>query len=333
MRSYSSPRDLPVTAPADPSGFRSVVVLIPRGSPSLDYYLQNIRDRATGAEMHLIESGRLADESLSISAGSWLVVVRHAQNSWIKWLARRRENFARVTWFLDDDVARAASERTLPRLYAWRTFLRYFLVQRKLHELATDMAFSTTELAARYPEKPSEIWLARQVAAPSGLSPMTYFYHGTAAHRAELRWLVPIVAEVQRRVPAAWFEVFADRKAREFFRGIPRVRCIYPMAWPDYLAYTATFRAEVGLAPLLDTPFNRARAPVKFFDIARTGAAGIYSAGPTYGNKIRDGLNGLLLPNDPQQWTEAIVHLLLSPGHRSRIAEQAAIDCNATRTE
>jgi hypothetical protein len=302
------------------------VILSPRRSPSLDYYLQNIRDRAPNAEIQLIESDRHAEESLSISARSWLVVVRHAHKSWIKWLAGRRENFARVTWFLDDDVARAASERTLPRLYAWRTFLRYFSIRHKLHGLATDMAFSTAELAARYPDKPGEIWPARQVSAPSELSPVTYFYHGTAAHRAEFRWLAPIVKAVQERVPEAWFEVVVDARTREWFRDIPRVRCLYPMSWPDYLAHTAAFPREVGLAPLLDTPFNRARAPVKFFDIARTGAVGIYSDSKVYRSAVEHGRHGLLLPNDPERWVDSIAQLLRSPAQRAALAAAAKKD-------
>jgi hypothetical protein len=312
--------------PASASDCTNIVVLAPRGSPSLDYYLQNIRDRAPRAKMQIFDSGRRADASLSIAAGSWLVVVRHAHPSWMAWLAKRRENFTRVTWFLDDDLAGAKTERTLPRLYAWRTSLRYTSIRRHLLELATDMAFSTPELVARYPEKPSEVWTVRQVAAPSGAAHLTYFYHGTAAHRAELRWLAPVVKAVQELVPEAWFEVVVDGRAREWFRDIPRVRCLYPMSWPNYLAHTAAFPREVGLAPLLDTPFNRARAPVKFFDITRTGAAGIYSDSEIYRSTVEHGRNGLLLPNDPEIWVETIIKLLRSPSLRAAISRHAKED-------
>lgn len=309
------------------SDCENVVVLAPLGSPSLDYYLQNIRDRAPGAKMHIIDSSHRADDSLSIAQESWLIVVRHTHKSWIKWLVRQRNNLTRVTWFLDDDVAGTKTERSLPRLYAWRTFLRYATIRRNLLKLATEMAFSTPELATRYPEKPSEIWAPRHVATPRKVSPMTYFYHGTSAHRAEMEWLLPIVENVQTQMPNAWFEIMSDTYARKLYRHVPRVRMLHPMSWPDFLEYTSSFPQHVGLAPLFPTHFNLARSHVKFFDITRTGAAGIYSNIGPYPDHIKNGETGILLPNDPDRWVEAITYLLTHPAERERLQTNALQIC------
>lgn len=306
-----------------PPDIRRVLVLSPALSPTLDYYLPYVVSRAGHAPIEVCDSSLPCAAPPTLEAGTWVVIFRHAHRSWLDALLGKSGQLTRVTWFIDDDIPALWREQTLPRLYAWRTFLNYLRIKGRLERLITDFAFSTPELAARHAAPGSEVWPPREIAVPPGKTPPLYFYHGTAAHRTELAWLAPIVAEVQRQVPEAWFEVFTDRRARELFRGIPRVRCIYPMSWPDYLAYTATFRADVGLAPLLDTPFNRARAPVKFFDIARTGAAGIFSTGPTYGSIVQDNVNGLLLPNEAKQWVGAIVRLLRSPVERHQLATQA----------
>lgn len=310
-----------------PPDIRRVLVLSPGLSPTLDYYLPHVTTRAGDAPIEVCDSSLPCAAPPTLEAGTWAVIFRHAHRSWLNALLRKSGQLARVTWFIDDDIPAIWREQTLPRLYACRTFLNYLRIKGRLERLITDFAFSTPELAARHASPDAEVWPPRKIAVPLVKTRLLYFYHGTAAHRAELAWLAHIVAEVQRQFPEAWFEVFTDRRARELFRGIPRVRCIYPMSWPDYLSYTATFRADVGLAPLLDTSFNQARAPVKFFDITRTGAAGIYSTGPVYNNIVKNGVNGFLVPNEPKRWVEAIIRLLQSPAERLRLATEANRDC------
>ena len=64
--------------------------------------------------------------------------------------------------------------------------------------------------------------------------------------------------------------------------------------------------AALLLAPLSDTAVNAARAPVKAFDAARLGAAGLYADAAPYRGFVRAGVDGLLLPMDPEAWAAAI---------------------------
>ena len=144
-------------------------------------------------------------------------------------------------------------------------------------------------------------------------------YHGTWSHRDDMKWLAPVIAEVQRLCTNTVFEVIGDHRVARIFRGIPRVTVLPTMSWPDYLKHTQTVRQDIGLAPFRDTLFNRGRGPIKFFDYARAGAVGVYSAGPAFSDFVSHGIDGYVLENDPSLWTERIIELVNSPDLREKM--------------
>ena len=82
---------------------------------------------------------------------------------------------------------------------------------------------------------------------------------------------------------------------------------------------------QVGPSPLLPTPFNATRGPVKFCDFARMGAVGVYGDVVPFAGFVRDGVDGLLLPNEPARWIEALVALVNDAPRRSAIAAAARV--------
>jgi hypothetical protein len=103
--------------------------------------------------------------------------------------------------------------------------------------------------------------------------------------------------------------VFADTQTAKLFRQLPRTAVLHPMAWPQYLAYTQSRKADIGLAPLLPSRFNAARGATKWMDYARMGAVGIYTDVAPYSNHVHHANDGLLLPNDPALWVKTILEL------------------------
>lgn len=313
-------------------GAGAIVVLSPGSIPTTSIYLSS---RLPAANATVIDT--LATQPRhEPAAGSELVLVRHAPRPWLRWIRQHCAAFRRIALLMDDDMPQALAAPELPLGYALRTARRHRDVKRLLAGCCDELWLSTPELLRRYPGPQGRVLEPLYLAAPGGegeapASEPTYFYHGTRAHLEEIRWLVPVVARVQQRCPDAVFEVFGDAEVARLFTGIPRVRVRPWLSWPDYLDYSRTRRFRVGLAPCLDTPFNRARSAVKVFDITRLGAVGVYASLEPYAGMVRHGETGMLCPATEQDWVEATVSLLQEPGRASAMAAAALRGCTLHR--
>jgi len=128
---------------------------------------------------------------------------------------------------------------------------------------------------------------------------------------------------VLNQCPQASFEIFGEHEIYKLYRDLPRVTVLHPMSWQNYLDYTQHHRVDIGLAPLLESEFNMARGPVKFYDFVRMGAVGVYSNCAPYSDFIEQNVNGVLLNNDPQKWIEALSLLVNSGQKRQTLANNA----------
>ncbi len=306
---------------------RSVLVLEPGAVPTTSYY---VRSRIPyGLECRRVNSLRVPDASVSIPEGTWVIIVRHASRSWLKHLAGNANRLARVTYLKDDDISAVFAAKELPWHYALRTGWRYLRTKDLLSKVVSDIAVSTQELADRYVESKPQIWEPHYIEATAqGERPLVYFYHATLTHAREIKWLVPIVRRVQQAVPNALFEIIGGGSVARMFSGIPRVRVLHTMNWPDYQSYIASIRHDVGLAPLMNNSFNRARSHTKLYQITGAGAAGIYSDVLPYADKIINGQTGVLCGNRRYLWVRAIVALLKDQPRRKFLYDNAEIWCH-----
>jgi glycosyltransferase involved in cell wall biosynthesis len=83
-------------------------------------------------------------------------------------------------------------------------------------------------------------------------------------------------------------------------------------------------RPHVGLAPLLDEPFNRAKSELHWLEYSMAGAATIVSGfdGPGPYDVVRDGTDGLV-SRRPQDWLRHLRSLAGSPSLREELAGRA----------
>jgi glycosyltransferase involved in cell wall biosynthesis len=82
---------------------------------------------------------------------------------------------------------------------------------------------------------------------------------------------------------------------------------------------------QIGLAPLPDEAFYRAKSDNKFREYAACGIAGIYSDVVVYRDCVDHGRTGLLVPDVPGAWFAAMVRLIEDDALRSRIQREAGI--------
>ena len=106
---------------------------------------------------------------------------------------------------------------------------------------------------------------------------------GSLGHREDLAWVAPTIKAFCKRHADACFAFMGSRGLfDELFGDLPteKVRYREPGGMDDWLAFIDGL--HVGLAPLRDTPFNRARSDGKYLEYAAFGAAPLVSDMPNY---------------------------------------------------
>jgi hypothetical protein len=300
-------------------------------NPTTDYYL---RPRLPVPEQLPTTVADLSADpkSVPIPAGTFVVIVRYLNRPWARYLLAHRNRLSGTAYLMDDDLPAALQARDLPLRYRWK-IQRLFLSQRgALSTICDRIWVANSYLAEKYPQSGATVLPALPLAEGWGeTTPLTYFYYGSASHGREQSWLVDVVRSVQAEAQKLTFVTIGGGGVRKLFAGIPRVLVLHPMPWPSYVEALPAIRHAIGLAPLLEGPFNRSRSYTKFLDFSRLGAAGIYSNTAPYAGFVRDGVDGFLLENQPDAWRRVIIELARAPGLRRTIVENArsrAFECH-----
>ncbi|WP_242469600.1 glycosyltransferase family 1 protein [Rhabdochromatium marinum] len=233
---------------------------------------------------------------------------------------------------MDDDLFDLGAAHGTPLRYRLKLARLATRRQRWLKAQRAELWVSTPYLQDKYaawqPRLVQPFPLAKSPSAP-GPDPsadeyIRLFYHGSASHQAEIDWLYPVIQAALATEPRLSFEIIGAAKVNRRYRHLPRTTVIHPMSWPNYQSFLAMPGRHIGLAPLLDNPFNRARSCTKFFDITRAGAVGIYSPGPVCRATVNPGVNGLVVPLVIDKWVQAIIELARDAILRQRLIQAAA---------
>ncbi|PWH19374.1 MAG: hypothetical protein DDG59_03205 [Anaerolineae bacterium] len=90
----------------------------------------------------------------------------------------------------------------------------------------------------------------------------------------------------------------------------------------DYREFIGEFskaQADIWLAPLQDTIFNRCKSSIKYWEYAAVGGAGVFSDLEPYRSVVRNGDNGFLV-SDQRDWYKALTKLIADTALRTSIS-------------
>ena len=92
--------------------------------------------------------------------------------------------------------------------------------------------------------------------------------------------------------------------------------------YSEFANFAAELPIAIGIAPLVDTPFNRCKSDIKFQEYAALGIPGVFSNLPPYSDAVIHACNGYLA-GDERDWVEMLGRLISSAQIRQNVATSA----------
>jgi glycosyltransferase involved in cell wall biosynthesis len=170
-------------------------------------------------------------------------------------------------------------------------------------------------------------------AADDGAAPLRLLYMGSKTHDADLHLLEPVLGELRDRLerPVELDVIGGTSRDVTWFNKVPvpRNTANYP-AFARWLATMAPGH-RVALAPLIDTPFTRAKSDLKWLEYTALGLPGVFSKVSAYAGTVTDGETGLLVDNEPGAWVAAIERLATDAALAVAIVANARAEIVARR--
>lgn len=162
---------------------------------------------------------------------------------------------------------------------------------------------------------------------PKEDTPIRIGYIGTATHQEDLKPVIPALKKL--------IEEYKGRVELVFIGDVPTA-----LQHHEHVRYLGWFNAyhnaayalshagiHLAIAPLLDIRFNHAKSEMKFLEYGASGIVGVFSDLPSYRNVVRDGENGVLVPeHTTKAWFDALKSLIDDPMRIEKMSLQARKD-------
>jgi glycosyltransferase involved in cell wall biosynthesis len=149
-------------------------------------------------------------------------------------------------------------------------------------------------------------------------------WQGGASHGSDIGVAAEPVRRFLKRFPG-WDLQLVGTDYRPTFRAPPGRMSL--VKWvrvnDDPRGYFGTMNFDIGLAPLLDNEFNRAKSFLKSLEYNALGIPVLASDVEPYRGYVRDGVNGFLIPFDNHSWLDRLSELASDDALRERMSRQA----------
>jgi glycosyltransferase involved in cell wall biosynthesis len=151
---------------------------------------------------------------------------------------------------------------------------------------------------------------------------VTIAFCGTISHHTDVPLIAPGLQRILHTHSGSVRVVTVGCPIREL-HGIPGYTHVDFVNAADYPQFLSNLRVDIGLAPLQDTPFNRAKSDIKYLEYSAVGAATLASPVFPYQSTIREDRGVLVSPNTHESWTDAVLRLVENHELRQHLASHA----------
>jgi GT2 family glycosyltransferase/glycosyltransferase involved in cell wall biosynthesis len=246
--------------------------------------------------------------------------------------AHRARTGATLVFDLDDDLLHIPAfhpdAKTLrPRAKVVRRMLRIAdTVWLSTNDLAGQLSALRPDAVVIENRLDERIWTPRP--PPAGDRPVRILCMGTHTHDRDFAMIEPALtrlkAEYGERIE---IDIIGMSGRGDLPAGLNRMSTTVNAmrSYPGFVQWLTTVQPgwHIGLAPLLDTEFNRCKSALKAIDYAALGLVVLASDMPVYRGSVADGPAGHLVANTEAAWYAAIDRLVRDPNARRTIANQS----------
>jgi glycosyltransferase involved in cell wall biosynthesis len=103
--------------------------------------------------------------------------------------------------------------------------------------------------------------------------------------------------------------------------------------YPEFTAWMQkNLRWDLAIAPLEMTEFTRSKSDIKMLDYGILGIPGIFSQVPAYERTVRHEVTGLLVPNAPEAWEDALARAAKSSELRRSMSVAVCDEVRSSRS-
>jgi hypothetical protein len=262
-----------------------------------------------------------------LSKNDIIIFFRTLPPIWALSLPELYEQALKTIYVLDDDLRVAANTPSLPENYRERIghFAEHY--HRLLLDYNDALVVSSKYLAGQYADyapslMPPSLLINKQKSSDPNAKKKWICYHATRSHQRDLEFVTPALKKVLTS-PNVAFESLIGGSTPEDLSVYPNVTCRNPKSWRRFQRFQRVCIRHIGIAPLLDTPYNLGKSHIKFLDIAAVGAVGIFSNRPPYSDVVVHGENGLLANDDQDEWFNHLNYLIAKPKEAAEMAFNA----------
>jgi len=152
---------------------------------------------------------------------------------------------------------------------------------------------------------------------------VTITWAGGSSHYADLADIKPHLIDIMEQNPHVYY-YHVGQSFPGIIKGMPERR-IKTSGWvtADGHGYRlACLNADIGIAPLVDSQFNRYKSSVKFYEYSALKMVTLAKNMPPYSDDIIDGKTGMLYET-PEEFKKKLQYLIDNPLERVKMAEEA----------
>jgi len=236
---------------------------------------------------------------------------------------RARENGIPVIFHIDDDLLNIPIDLGEAK-HAYHNHPQRLAAVRHLLD-TSDLVYCSNpnlqkrldELGARSFLKAGKIYASGRVIVPAEHKPAIKMgYMASADHAHNLEMIKPAIVQFLRENPAVNFELFGSiPKLSAFEEFGDRVTKCPPISnYEEFMESFAELGWDIGICPLVRTPFNVVKSNTKWVEYTSVGAAVVASRNTVYDECSADGCG--LLVDTKEEWLAAFNLLANDPDLR-----------------